>query len=71
MFDVGGSSPVDSVKVHALLRGLCNPSDFCGSLYHTLQAFAILHSCSAVPHRETAGQDGLHNAAVTVAEDFG
>ena len=58
------------VVVDALQRGDWSPDDPLGCLYHSLQAFAVHDSGTAVPHGDATGQDALNNAAVEIPEDL-
>ena len=70
VFDNGGNSPVDSVVVDALQRGEWSPDDPLSCLYHSLQAFVVHDSGTAVPHSDATGRDALNNAAVEIPEDL-
>jgi len=39
-------------------------------MIHSLQAFAVHDSGTAVPHSDATGQDALNNAAVEIPEDL-
>ena len=60
---------MDSAFVDVLQRGEWSPDDPLSCLFHSLQAFAVHDSGTAVPHSDATGQDALNNAAVEIPED--